>query len=143
MAWLRPGWLVVLFAAVIAVSGWLPWRTMVIGGHGHASAIGGATGDLSAPVKFDAGQLIVLLASTLIVAGAMTAQGLSARMSAVAALVLSLSIGGLIFVYYRQKITPEIEVGFGLYIGAAATGLAALCSIWALLAALAAGRAPR
>ena len=108
---LRPGWLVVLFAAVIAVSGWLPWRTTTANGGGHSSAIGGWVGYFGPPSKFDAGQLIVLLASGLIVAGAMTARGLSARMSAVAALVLSLSIGGLTVVYYQQKIHPPVDVG--------------------------------
>src|ERR1700739_2106442 len=91
---LQPGWLVVLFAAVIAISGWLPWRTTSIDGGGHSNAIGGTVGNLVPLSKFDAGQLIVLLASALIVAGAMTARGLSMRTSAVAALVLSAWIGG-------------------------------------------------
>src|SRR5215472_719247 len=90
---LRPGWLVVLFAAVIAISGWLPWRTTTAHGGGHSNAIGGTVGNLLPLSKFDAGQLIVLLASTLIVAGAMTARGLSARTSATVALMLSVWIG--------------------------------------------------
>ena len=144
MVRLRPGWLVVLFAAVIAVSGWLPWRTTSADGGGHSSAIGGwVVGYFGPPAKFDAGQLIVLLASALIVAGAMTARGLSARMSAVAALVLSLSIGGLTVVYYQQKIHPPVAVGYGLYIGAVATIVAAICSVWALISALASGQMPR
>ena len=143
MVRLRPGWLVVLFAAVIAVSGWLPWRTTTANGGGHSSAIGGTFGSyFSPPPKFDAGQLIVLLASGLIVAGAMTARGRSARMSAVAALVLSLSIGGLTVVYYQQKIHPTVDVGYGLYIGAVATVVAAVCSVWALVSALSSARAP-
>ncbi|HZQ34056.1 MAG TPA: hypothetical protein VFB19_20255 [Mycobacterium sp.] len=136
MTRLRPGWLVVAFAVVIAISGWLPWRTKTADGSGHASAIGGVVGNIAVPSKFDAGQLIVLLASTLIVAGAMAARGLSARMSSVAALVISLCIGGLTFVYYHQKIHPGMAAGYGLYIGAVATGAAAVCSVWALLAAL-------
>ena len=142
MTRLRPGWLVVLFATVVAISGWLPWRTKV-DGSGHANAIGGAVGTISSPLKFDAGQLIVLLASVLIVAGAMTARGLSARLSAVAALVLSLCIGGLTVVYRQQKIVPGVEAGYGLYIGAAAVSAAAICSVWALFAAWSAMRAPR
>ncbi len=144
MVRLRPGWLVVLFAAVIAVSGWLPWRTTTADGGGHSSAIGGwVVGYFRPPARFDAGQLIVLLASGLIVAGAMTARGLSARMSAVAALVLSLSIGGLTVVYYQQRIHPPVDAGYGLYIGAVATVVAAICSVWALLSAWSSGQAPR
>lgn len=135
MTRLRPGWLVVLFAAMIAISGWLPWRSLTRNGPGHASAIGGAVGNISPPTKFDAGQLIVLLASTLIVAGAMAASGLSVRLSAVAALVISLCIGGLTIVYYHQKIHPGVAASYGLYIGAVATAAAALCSGWALVAA--------
>jgi hypothetical protein len=140
---LRPGWLVVLFAAVIAVSGWLPWRSTTANGGGHSSAIGGWVGYFGPPSKFDAGQLIVLLASGLIVAGAMTARGLSARMSAVAALVLSLSIGGLTVVYYQQKIHPPVDVAYGLYIGAAATVVAVICSVWALFSVSAPEHVPR
>lgn len=141
---LRPGWLVVLFAAVIAVSGWLPWRATTADGGGHSSAIGGwVVGYFRAPARFDAGQLIVLLASGLIVAGAMTARGLSARLSAVVALVLSLSIGGLTVVYYQQKIHPPVDAAYGLYIGAAATAIAAICSVWALLSAWSSGQPPR
>jgi hypothetical protein len=137
MTRLRPGWLVVLFAAVIALSGWLPWRTTTADGGGHASAIGGwVVGYFGPPAKFDAGQLIVLLASCLIVAGAMTARGLSVRMSAIAALVLSLSIAGLTVVYYQQKIHPPVDVGYGFYIAAVATVIAAVCSVWAVLTTL-------
>jgi hypothetical protein len=143
MTRLRPGWLVVLFAVVILISGWLPWRTKAMDHRGHASAIGGAVGGLLPPVKFDAGQLIVLLASTLIVAGAMTARGLSARLSAVAALVLSLCIAGLTVVYYQQKIVPGVEVAYGLYISVVATSAAAMCSVWAVLAAWSLMRAAR
>ena|ERR1700736_4902730 len=130
---LRPGWLVVLFAAVVAMSAWLPWRTTV---GGQISAIGWPWPQGSAPSKFDAGQLILLLASTLMVAGAMTARGLSSRLSAVAALVLSLSIGGLTMVYYSQKVHPPFDAAYGLYIGAAGAVAAGICSLWALLAAL-------
>ncbi len=140
MTRLQPGWLVVLFAALIAISGWLPWRTRADGG-GHSNAIGGIVGNLPPLPKFDAGQLIVLLASGLVVAGAMTARGLSARASAVAALVLSLCIGGLTMVYYRQKILPGMDASYGLYISAAATAAVAICSLWALLSALSSPRA--
>ena len=65
----RPGWLVALFAAILAVSAWLPWLTTGADGGGRANAIGGTVGNLVLPPRFGAGQLIVLLASTLIVAG--------------------------------------------------------------------------
>jgi multisubunit Na+/H+ antiporter MnhB subunit len=77
------------------------------------------------------------------VAGAMTARGLSARVSAVAALVLSLSIGGLMMAYYSQKVHPPYDAGYGLYIAAAAAIAAGLCSLWALLAALTSHPQPR
>lgn len=141
MTYLRPGWLVVLFAVVIAISGWLPWRTLTVGGPGHASAIGGTFGNIAPPARFDAGQLIVLLASTLVVAGAMAARGLSARLSAVATLVISLCIGALTIVYYHQKIHPGVAASYGLYLGAVATGAAALCSVWALVEAWSKARA--
>lgn len=142
MTRVQPGWLVVLFAALTAVSGWLPWRTKT-DGSGHSNAIGGIVGSLPPLPKFDAGQLIVLLASTLIVAGAMTARGLSARVSAVAALVLSLSIAALTVVYYWQKIHPGVDASYGLYIGAVATAAAAACSVWALFSALSVARPPQ
>ena len=60
---LRPGWLVVVSAAVLAVSVWLPWLHTAVGGGGHANAVGGAIGSLHLPERFGVGQLIVLLAS--------------------------------------------------------------------------------
>lgn len=135
----RAGWFVVLFAVTILVSGWLPWRT---NGSGWSSAIGGAAGSGVPPSRFDAGQLIVLLASALIVTGAMTARGLSARVSALAALVLSLSVGALTMLYYHQKVYPGMAASYGLYIGAAAAGAATICAIWALIAALTAPSGP-
>lgn len=143
MTRLRPGWLVVLFATVIAISGWLPWRSTTADGGGHSNALGGITGHIPSLSKFDAGQLIVLLASGLIVAGAMTARNLSVRISAVVALVLSLSIGGLTIVYYHQQVRPPIDASWGLYVSAVATVLAAICSAWGLLIVWSATRAPQ
>ena len=74
MARLRPGWLVALCAPILAVSAWLPWLTTTADGGGRANAIGGIVGAMPVPPPgFGVGQLIVLLASTLIVAGAMAA----------------------------------------------------------------------
>jgi hypothetical protein len=143
MTHLRPGWLVVLFATIISISGWFPWRTTTVGGGGHSNAMGGAFGSILPLGKFDAGQLIVLLASCLIVAGAMTARNLSVRISALAALALSLSIGALTVVYYMQKVHPPVDAAFGLYIGAVATVFAVICSVWGVLTAWSASRSTK
>ena len=132
----RPGWLVAFCAAVIAISGWLPWLTTSANGGGHASAIGGTIGSLVLPPRFGAGQLIVLLASALIVAGAMTARGLSPRAAALAAVVISLLLGALTMWYYRLNVHPPVGAGYGLYIGAFGAVGALLCSLWAAVSAL-------
>ncbi|HME48213.1 hypothetical protein [Mycobacterium sp.] len=135
-----PGWLVVLSGAVVAVSGWLPWLTTHVGGGGHASAIGGTFGSLVLPPRFGAGQLIVLLASALIVAGAMTARGLAARLAAVAALLISALLALLTVWYYHLNVKPPVAAGYGLYIGAAGVVGAVVFSIWAVIASLVAAR---
>lgn len=131
----QPGWLIVLFAAVILISGWLPWLTTTADGGGRVSAIGGGVGARILPPHFGVGQLIVLSASVLIVAGALAARGLSVRLAAVGALVISLVIGGLIVRFYYLNGHSPHHVGYGLYIGAAAAVAAILCAVWALLAA--------
>src|ERR1700716_3085208 len=76
MARLRPGWLVTPCAAVLAGSAWLPWVTSRADGGGHANAIGGIVGNMPVPPPgFGGGQLIKLLASTLIVAGGVGGRG--------------------------------------------------------------------
>jgi hypothetical protein len=140
----RPGWLVAFCAAVVAVSGWLPWLTTNAHGGGRASAIGGMAGSLVLPSRFGPGQLIVLLASTLIVAGAMTARGLSPRAAALAAFAISILIGALTVWYYRLNVHFPIAAGYGLYIGAVGSVCAVVFSIWAVFAAWAAvPRSPR
>src|SRR5271156_6303516 len=74
---LHPGWLVAVFAAIVSASAWMPWLTTTVGGGGWANAIGGSHGSLVLPRGFGAGQLIVLLSSTLLVAGAVAGRGLS------------------------------------------------------------------
>jgi hypothetical protein len=136
MARLRPGWLVVLCAAVLAVSVWLPWLTSRADGGGRANAIGGIVGNMPAPPPgFGVGQLIVLLASTLIVAGAMAARGLFGRLASTAALALSVLLVVLTTWYYRLYAYSPVSAGYGLYLGAAAAVLAVLLSVWAMLAA--------
>ena len=144
MSRLRPGWLVTLCAAVLAVSAWLPWlinpeTKKDAGDGGHASAIGGIVGTV--PIErpgFGVGQLIVLLASTLIVAGAMAARGLSGRVASSAALAISVLLVVLSVWYYRLYVYPPIYAGYGLYLGAAAAIVAVLMSVWAMAAAWAA-----
>ena len=135
MARLRPGWLVVLCAAVLAVSVWLPWLTSRADGGGRASAIGGVVGNMPAPAGFGVGQLIVLLASTLIVAGAMAARGLFGRLASSAALAISVLLLVLTMWYYRLYVYSPVSAAYGLYLGAAAAVFAVLLSVWAMIAA--------
>ena len=132
-----------LFAVILSVSTWLPWVTTTAHGGGHASAIGGSVGALDLPPRFGVGQLIVLLTSALLVAGAMTGRGLSARWAAAAALVLSALIVGLSLWYYRINVVAPVAAGYGFYIGVVA-GVGALgCALWALVAGWSASRAGR
>jgi hypothetical protein len=136
MARLRPGWLVVLCAAVLAVSVWLPWLTSRADGGGRANAVGGIVGNMPVPPPgFGVGQLIVLLASTLIVAGAMAARGLFGRLASSSALAISVLLVVLTMWYYRLYVYTPVSAGYGLYLGAAAALLAVLLSVLAMVAA--------
>src|SRR6478736_5677893 len=140
MARLRPGWLVVLCAVVLAVSVWLPWLTSRADGGGHANAIGGIVGTMPVPPPgFGVGQLITLLASTLIVAGAMAARGLFGRLASTAALAISVLLVVLTMWYYRLYVYSPVSAGYGLYLGGAAAVLAGVLSVWALDSSWAAG----
>jgi len=140
----HPGWLVALFAVVLWVSAWMPWLTTKTNGGGWANAIGGTHGNLELPPGFGAGQLIVLLSSTLLVAGALLGRGLSVRLASIAALVISLLIVALTVWYYKLNVKPPaVSAQYGLYVGAAAAVCAVVCSVWTVAAALAAGRARR
>lgn len=132
---LRPGWLVALCAAVLAVSTWLPWLTTDAGDGGRASAIGGIVGDVELSAGFGVGQLIVLLASALIVAAAMAARGLSARLASATALTISALLVVLIGVYYQVYVQPPLGVGYGMYIGAVAAAGGLALSVWAVVSA--------
>jgi len=134
---LRPGWLVAFFALVISASAWMPWLTTAVNGGGWANAIGGAHGNLVLPRGFGPGQLIVLLASALLVAGAMAGRGLSAKLASVAALTVSLLIVALTVWYYKLNVNPPVSAQYGLYVGAAGAVCAVVCSIVAVIAALA------
>lgn len=135
-----PGWLVALCAAILAIAVWLPWLTTGADGGGRANAMGGTNGNLVLPAHFGAGQLIALLASTLIVAGAMAARGLSARAASTAALVVSLILVALTLWYYRINVHPPVSAGYGFYIGVAVAAAAVGFSVWTLLASIASGR---
>lgn len=133
MSRVRPGWLVAMCGAIVSVSAWLPWLTA---NGGRVSAIGGIFGDLPAPKPgFGVGQLIVLLASLLIVAGAMSARGFSARIASTAALAISVLLVVLTVWYYRLYVYSPVSAGYGLYIGAAMAVVAAVLSVWAMVTA--------
>ena len=132
---LSPGWLVAFCAAILAVAVWLPWLTTRAEGGGRANAVGGVQGSLTLPPHFGAGQLIALLASTLLVAGAMAARGFSARVASSAALAISVLIAVLTMWYYRMYVHGPVSAGFGLYVSAAVTGLAIALSVWAMVVA--------
>jgi hypothetical protein len=141
MARLRPGWLVVMCAAVLIVSVWLPWLTSRADGGGRANAIGGIVGTMPAPPPgFGLGQLIVLLASTLIVAGAMAARGLFGRLASSAALAISVLLVVLTMWYYRLYVYSPVSAGYGLYLGGAAAVFAVLLSVWTMVAAWSAAK---
>ncbi len=128
--------MVALFATAVWVSAWLPWLTTRINGGGWANAIGGSIGSLHMPRGFGPGQLIVVLSSALLVAGAMAARGLSVRAASVAALVISLVVVALVVRYYSVNVKPPVSAAYGLYVGGVAAGAAVLCSAWALAASL-------
>src|ERR1700761_7690137 len=140
---LRPGGLVAFFAVLISASAWLPWLRTAVNGGGWANAIGGAHGNLELPRGFGAGQLIVLLSSTLVVVGAMVGRGLSVKLASVVALLISLLIIALTGWYYKLNVNPPVTAEYGLYVGAGAAICAAACSIVAVIAALASGRSRR
>ena len=139
MARLRPGWLVALSAAGLAISAWLPWLTTSVAGGGRASAIGGTFGSIALPPRFGAGQLIVLLSSVLIVLGAMAARGLFPRLAGAAAVVISSLVAVLTWWYYRTNVAPPVAAAYGLYIGALCALATLLSSVWTLVSDLLSG----
>ena len=133
MARLRPAWFVVLCALVLLVSAWLPWLTT---SGGRANAIGGKVGQISLPPPgFGVGQLIVVLSSMLIVAAAMAARGLSAKIASTAALSISVLLTVLSLWYFRLYVAPPIAAGYGMYVGGGAIGTAVVLSVLAMVAA--------
>ena len=140
MARLRPGWLVALFAVTVSVSAWLPWLSTRNNGGGWANAVGGSIGSLYLPAGFGPGQLIMLLSSALLVAGAMVGRGLSARLASVAGLVISLLVVALTAWYYKVNVKPPVSAAYGLYVGGGTAAAAVVCSVWAVVSSLRSGR---
>jgi hypothetical protein len=128
--------MVALFAAMVSMSVWLPWLTTGRGAGGWATAIGGSVDGLHVQQRFGTVQLIVLLSSALLVAGAVVGRGLSARTAPVAALVISLGVIALMVRYYSVNVKPPVSAAYGLYLGGVAAAAALLCSVWALAASL-------
>ncbi|MGE2833722.1 hypothetical protein [Mycobacterium sp. SMC-4] len=142
MARARPGWFVALCALVVAVSAWLPWLRSSADGGGRANAIGGVAGAMPVPPPgFGVGQLIVLLSALLLVAGAMSARDISARLASSVALAISLVMMALAAWFYRLYVYPPVSAAYGLYVAGALASVAALLSVWAMLAAWRGGRA--
>lgn len=136
MARLRPAWFVVLCALVLLVSAWLPWLTTSAGGGGRANAIGGKLGQIAVPPPgFGVGQLMVLLSAALIVAAAMAARGLSARIASTAALSISVLLLVLAWWYFRLYVAAPIAAGYGFYVGGVSTAVAVVLSVLAMVAA--------
>jgi hypothetical protein len=136
MARVRPGWFVVLCSAVLLVSAWLPWLVTSAEGGGRANAIGGKLGEINVPPNgFGVGQLIVVLGSVLIVAAAMAARSLYAKIASTAALGISVLLAVLVMWYYRLYVGSPVAAGYGLYIGGAAVLAAAVLSVLAMVAA--------
>jgi hypothetical protein len=133
---LRPGWLVTLAAVALLIAAWLPWLTTSAGGGGRASAIGGTVGSIEVPGRFGVGQLIVVLASVLVVLGAMVARNLSARLAGAAAVAISVLVASLTWSYYRANVHPPVSAGYGLYLGVVCVAALLVCSVWGLAGAL-------
>ena len=133
MARLHPGWLVALFAVGLSVSSWLPWLTTTADGGGRANAIGGTFGSITLNTRFGPGQLIVLMASVLVVLGAMTARGLSARMAASAAVATSVLVGLLSWWFFHANLVAPMQLGYGFYTATVCAVGALACSVWALV----------
>ncbi|MGV0626010.1 hypothetical protein [Mycolicibacter minnesotensis] len=132
----RPGWLIALCAVTLSGSAWLPWLSTSANGGGHASVVGGSVGAIVLPPRFGVGQVIVLLAAVLLVAGAMIGRELFTRSASFAALAVSVAIAALGIWYYRLNVVAPITAAYGLYIGAVAAAGAVGCSVWALVNAV-------
>lgn len=136
MARLRPGWFVVLCSTVLLVSAWLPWLVTSADGGGRVNAIGGKLGVIHVPPNgFGVGQLIVVLSSALMVAAAMAARSLYAKIASSAALAIAVLLTVLVLWYYRLYVANPVVAGYGLYVGGGAVLVAVVLSVFAMVAA--------
>ncbi|GJF16668.1 hypothetical protein NGTWS1702_21930 [Mycolicibacterium cyprinidarum] len=87
------------------------------------------------PPGFGVGQFVVLLASLLVVAGAMSARGISVRLASAAAMSISVVLVVLAVWFYRLYVYPPVVAGYGLYLAGAAALVAVLLSVWTMVAA--------
>jgi hypothetical protein len=71
----------------------------------------------------------------LVVAAAMAARGLSARIASTAALSISVLLAVLALWYFRLYVAPPIAAGYGLYVGGGAMATAMVLSVLAMVAA--------
>lgn len=129
----RVGWLLTLAGVVLATTVWLPWIHTSAGGGGRASAIGGTVGSVVLPPGFGAGQLVLLLAVLLIVAGAMVGQSIVRRYAGIAAAILAVGELGCAAIYYRTNVHGPIAVAYGLWIAVGAAVIAFALSVLAAL----------
>ena len=73
----------------------------------------------------------------------MAARGLSARVASTAALAISVLMVVLTVWFYRLYVYPPVSAGYGLYVGGSVAIVAALLSVWAMVAAWVGGRSTR
>lgn len=78
----------------------------------------------------------MLLASVLIVLGALVGRGISPRLAATAAVVISVLTAILTWWFYRANVQSPVAAGYGLYLGAGCVLALLGCSVWALVAVL-------
>ena len=71
----------------------------------------------------------------LIVAAAMSARSLYARMASTAALAISVLLAVLVLWYYRLYVANPVAAGYGLYVGGGAIVAAAVLSVLAMVVA--------
>ncbi|OPE46561.1 hypothetical protein BV510_26225 [Mycolicibacterium diernhoferi] len=100
------------------------------------AAGGRAITDIAVPPPgFGVGQLIVLLAAILIVAAAMAARELSAKVASSAALAISVIVAALLGWYFRLYVHTPVAVGYGMYLAVAMTVLAIIGSVATMVVA--------
>jgi hypothetical protein len=80
--------------------------------------------------------VIVLLASVLLVLGAMVARDLFQRAAATVAAVVAILVAVLTWWYFDTHVVGPVSAGYGFYLGAVCAAATLVCSIWALVSCL-------